>query len=84
MTPEELLTRLGRASREEPLTGFDVADSVVRRLHARRLDVSRPLAIMAGISATAAVIVQALALKAWFAWQNPIAQLLWETSGVTR
>ena len=73
---EHMLERLGELARRAPAPKVEVSFRVVGQIREVRAPVDKPLAILAGLSATAAAIVLFYAMDAWSAWQDPIAGLL--------
>ena len=82
MNQEDLLIRLARLARQEAPPAIRVSDRVVRRIPLGRPTVDVPLAVLAGASAAAAVIVLVYAAHAWSAWQDPITGLLFSMNMV--
>jgi hypothetical protein len=73
---EQVLKRLGELARQAPAPKVEVSFRVARQIKEVRVPVDKPLAILAGLSATAAAVVLFYAADVWSTWQDPIAGLL--------
>jgi hypothetical protein len=82
MNESDLLERLARAARREPVPAIEVADRVLRSIAAPAPRPDRIYAWMAAGSAAAAAASAAIALPAWEAWADPLARLVLNLQGL--
>ena len=76
MSHEQTLRRLAQRARQEPTPSVEVSSAVMRRIESAGQPTNRPLAIITGLSATAAAVVLYFAVSAWSSWQDPMTSLL--------
>jgi hypothetical protein len=82
MNQEELLRTLARSAKRESPPVVDVSGPVLRHIRALRLQVDPPMAVMAALSAAAAVILLVYSTGLWSAWQDPMTAMLLSTTPV--
>ena len=75
MNETNRLERLAQAARGEPPPRIDVTRRVLEAIAERQPTTDWPLAILAATSSIAAAIVAVAAVRAWLAWQDPLASL---------
>ena len=75
MNAEQWLRQMSEITRSEPAPAVDVCDAVSARLRLPAGDSYGGLAVLAGLSGAAAVIVLACAIDAWSAWRDPMTDM---------
>jgi hypothetical protein len=76
MNEEQLLKTLARSARQQAAPPVDVSGRVLRDIRMPRTSVDSPMALMAGLSAVAALIMLAYTAGLYSAWQDPMTEML--------
>ena len=76
MNEEKLLRSLARSAAKEPPPDVDVSGSVLRHIRVFRQKVDPPMAVMAALSAAAAVVLLVYSAGLWSSWRDPMTEML--------
>lgn len=76
MNPDDFLEKLSARARKDVPPPVDVTQAVLARIQSERRPQVDAVAVLAGSSAAAAVIVLAYALQAWSSMRDPISSML--------